>query len=302
MKRRPRLPILLAVLLVVGAAAARGAGEAVSAVFQQANAAYEAKRFEDAIALYESLVREHGVVNGYLFYNLGNAYFRSGDLGRAILNYRRAQRLVPRFSDLARNLDASLAVLATDETAKREEPGDLWEYLNQVRRRYTLNETLGAFLVCYLAFTLALVVRLWGRERGWVHVLFPYVFWLSLAGCAVLGVAAAGTIHEQRVVRQAVVVAVEAPLRTGPGGNEDYPVRHKLAAGETVRLLEVHRAAGSRRQYAKVQAPNGLQGWTERENVEAVDWRSGDGAAGGPVGPTHERENATGDETKEGGL
>ncbi len=39
-----------------------------------------------------------------LFYNLGNAYYKQGDHGRAILNYRRAQQLAPRDPDIEANL------------------------------------------------------------------------------------------------------------------------------------------------------------------------------------------------------
>jgi len=59
--------------------------------------------FRSAAQRFESLVSS-GLVNGYLEYNLGNCYLQSGDLGRAILHYRRAQRLVPRDPMLADNL------------------------------------------------------------------------------------------------------------------------------------------------------------------------------------------------------
>jgi hypothetical protein len=53
--------------------------------------------------LYEAIIKE-GVNNGYLHYNLGNAYIRMGNIGPAILNYIQAQKWIPRDENLAANL------------------------------------------------------------------------------------------------------------------------------------------------------------------------------------------------------
>jgi tetratricopeptide (TPR) repeat protein len=74
------------------------AGSAVSAIaqpdaeFAKANREYAQGNFKEAIASYEALVRADEW-NANLFYDLGNAYFRMRDFGRAILNYERALAL-----------------------------------------------------------------------------------------------------------------------------------------------------------------------------------------------------------------
>src|SRR5438477_10884494 len=60
--------------------------------FAKANENYAAGHFQEAVNNYETLVRS-GEWSANLFYDLGNAYFRVGDLGRAILNYERALAL-----------------------------------------------------------------------------------------------------------------------------------------------------------------------------------------------------------------
>ena len=62
------------------------------AEFAKANQEYAQGHFKEAIAGYEALVRA-GQWNANLFYDLGNAYFRTRDFGRAILNYERALAL-----------------------------------------------------------------------------------------------------------------------------------------------------------------------------------------------------------------
>src|SRR5215510_16259269 len=57
--------------------------------FAKANQEFAQGHFKEAIAGYEALVGA-GQWNANLFYDRGNAYFRTRDFGRAILNYERA--------------------------------------------------------------------------------------------------------------------------------------------------------------------------------------------------------------------
>lgn len=68
-----------------------------------ANTLYNNGNYPNAIKEYESIVAE-GYISDKLFYNLGNAYFRDNKLGKAILNYSKAQRLNPSDNDIEYNL------------------------------------------------------------------------------------------------------------------------------------------------------------------------------------------------------
>src|SRR3954468_3399935 len=103
-------------MVTVGAALApvnplHAAGEAT---FEKANAAYSEGRFEEAATGYESLIRE-GKSHANLFYDLGNARYRLGDFGKAILNYQRPLPLEPRHPEADANLR-----LARDEARALE--------------------------------------------------------------------------------------------------------------------------------------------------------------------------------------
>lgn len=63
------------------------------------------EQYERALLHYERLVRDDGVRNGKLYYNIGNTYFRLGDIGRAILSYERAALYMPRDGDVRANLE-----------------------------------------------------------------------------------------------------------------------------------------------------------------------------------------------------
>ena len=72
-----------------------------------ANNLYIQNKFQPAADAYESLIQK-GVNNGYLYYNLGNTYIRLGKIGPAILNYIRAQKLIPRDENLQANLNFAI--------------------------------------------------------------------------------------------------------------------------------------------------------------------------------------------------
>ncbi len=85
----------------IAGAAASLSGEALA---QQADSAYSADNFVMAEALYLKALEAEGS-STTLFYNLGNAYYRQGNLGKAIVNYERALKLDPTNADARANLE-----------------------------------------------------------------------------------------------------------------------------------------------------------------------------------------------------
>src|SRR5947208_11437033 len=104
------------VLSVTNASAALNDGR-----FEKANSEYAASNFKEAISDYGSLVQS-GEWSANLFYNLGNAYYRTGDYGRAILNYERALRIDRQHPEAQANLR-----IARDETHGMELTPSLFE-------------------------------------------------------------------------------------------------------------------------------------------------------------------------------
>ena len=97
----------LSLLVVAGflclTIAPRSYATGADAAFAKANSDYAAGRFREAIAGYESLAKDRQW-SASLFYDLGNACFRVGDRGRAILNYERALALDPSQPEAQANL------------------------------------------------------------------------------------------------------------------------------------------------------------------------------------------------------
>ncbi|GAP67918.1 protein containing TPR repeat [Bacteroidales bacterium 6E] len=79
------------------------AGHANEEVIAQAGQHYMNQEFEQAIQLYEQVLAS-GKESAQVYYNLGNAYFKTGDMPKALLNYERAKLLAPGNEDIDFNI------------------------------------------------------------------------------------------------------------------------------------------------------------------------------------------------------
>ena len=91
--------------------------ESVESLKQKADDAYSMGKYQDAIAAYEAALQKGKSAN--LYYNLGNAYYRTDNITRAIINYEKARLLAPGDKDIVHNLD-----VARSKTIDNIQPGE----------------------------------------------------------------------------------------------------------------------------------------------------------------------------------
>ena len=245
--------LALLLLLLAGCARETTSGAQVA----EANQLYEAGRFTEATALFQTLV-DAGVMDGTVYYNLGNAYFKAGDLGRAILNYRRAQRLLPRDPDVAANLQ--LARTQTRDQLEVEDRSALVVLTRRVLVEWTtLDEAASLALgVWVVECALAVAAILWPQGRGGLR--YGIIVVGALLGLSVLSVGI--RVLDARGRIPAIVVAEAADVRSGPAA--DYLLEFTLHAGAEVRILE------NREGWVRVALPGDLQGWMPGEALETL--------------------------------
>ena len=153
---------------------------------------------------YQKLI-EAGQPSGVLYYNLGNAWFKAGQYGRAIAAYLQAQRLNPRDP----NLRFNLRFVREKVTGKDAPVGTAWQ---RALTALTLNEWVRLCAAMFWGWFLLLTLR--EVRPAWRKPLRPYV---ALAGVATLLLAIGLTAAwRQSQVRTAVVVRSEAVVRQGP--------------------------------------------------------------------------------------
>ncbi|MDR2771975.1 MAG: tetratricopeptide repeat protein [Elusimicrobiota bacterium] len=82
---------------------------------KNAQAVFDTGNYSQAIEIYETIISIDRIKNPYLYYNLSNAYFRNGELPKALLNLQRAKRLIPRNKDVRHNESYVEALLAQEQ-------------------------------------------------------------------------------------------------------------------------------------------------------------------------------------------
>ena len=229
-------------------------------IFAAAGAFYEDGNYEEAARTYQHLVGL-GYEDPTLFYNLANSYYKSDDLGRAILNYLRAKRFAPFDEDIAANLEFVRQQL--DSPNSRESATPVFVQLSEFVPWVTFNQAAIAALVSWLVAGVLAALYIWGgRFRTSMTV-------SRLAAVAVLCIFIFGSItigkHMDRLhwERIAVVTAESAGVYHGP--RESLDPRFSLDAGSEVRLID------RRGRWSKIGIfDTGVEGWVESASVEGV--------------------------------
>ncbi|UCD74026.1 MAG: tetratricopeptide repeat protein [Phycisphaerales bacterium] len=206
-----------------------------------------AEQFRLAAARFQLLI-DDGVVNGPILYNLGNAYLQVGELGQAILQYRRAERFIPADARLEGNLRFARS-LCRDQIAPSGQRALadallLWHHSTSPHFRLWL------FGVGYMLFWIILISWLF-RPPG---------FWRYPAGaCAVIWIACGTSLTMDLVTagshREGVVIQDEVIVRKGNGEGFAPQFEQPLHEGVEFRLAE------RRGDWLSIELPDGKTGW-----------------------------------------
>ena len=123
-----------------------------------ANQLYETGQYSQAVQAYQQLV-DQGFTDSALFYNLGNAYFKDGDYGRAIANYRRAQLLAPRDADIVTNLELARSRIVDHLEETGESNQGLFSAIGRWAQNWlTMNEVALFALAAWILFIFLLIL------------------------------------------------------------------------------------------------------------------------------------------------
>jgi tetratricopeptide (TPR) repeat protein len=237
---------MLSRLILVSVMALAPAG-----LYNQGNQLYARKDYAGAARAYQQALKAGPSAD--VCYNLGNALFKSGRIGPAIVQFRRAYYLHPRDADIGKNL---LFARSYRVDKVLTAPGPLARVLDETF--HLLSRSEAALLAAVTFLLAALSLSVWVARRGTMLIIGTVVLaTLSLFGLITQWVWA-GEVRAQ----PAVVVAPEVNALSGPG--EEFKQILLLHDGTEVRIRE------QRGDYLLVQLPGGSGGWIRSEAVERV--------------------------------
>jgi tetratricopeptide (TPR) repeat protein len=216
--------------------------------FDVANRLYSEGKFSDAKQHYESLVRA-GNLSANLFYNLGNAEWKLGNLGAAALNYERALRLEPTHPEARANLQ-----FVRNQTGAKVEAPRWWQrlFVDLKSGTYAITAAIAAWLAIFGFAAIALRVR---RETG--------ALWLGAIACILVCVYALSAIYFlEKNSSLAVVIGKRAEARFAPA--DTASLSDTLPTGSHVRVL---RELGA---WTYCELPNDARAWIASSAIERV--------------------------------
>jgi len=218
--------------------------------FAKANRDFAQGHFKEAISGYEALIRD-GQWTANVFYDLGNAYFRTGDFGRAILNYERALALAQHHPEATANLQ-----IARDEAHALElQPSWPERYLQFATvNQYSVTAAV-AFWVA--AFCLAALIFTPRRSAASISLLLVMLLVFAVAIFAIWQVERGSKGNALAIVTGK---DVQARLATADTANAVLA----LPPGSEVKILS------TRGDWTYVALPNNLRGWIPAKNAEQV--------------------------------
>jgi hypothetical protein len=264
----------LGLALLIAATVTGRAGAALSPDQQLAVAEEAARAYDEGIAVlrrdpeqarrlfresaerFQVLVDE-GVENGRLRFNLANAWLQAGELGRAIVEYRRAAALTPGDARLRANLEhaRSLGRTRLAPSGRRA----LGEALLFWHHRTSLSARRTVFVMLYLAFWALLLLRPWRR----VPLLLPAAGVLA-AGWLAVGISIATDARDAGRPTAGVIMRDDVVVRRGNGVGYEPRFEEPLHEGVEFELRE------ERGAWLFIELVDGQTGWIPAAAAELI--------------------------------
>lgn len=210
-----------------------------------------------AVMRFERIAGEGNIHNGKLYYNIGNAYFRMEDLGRAVLNYRRAAIYAPNDVNLRQNLEYARSK-CMDKIEVRQKTKIMntlffWHYDLSSKARAVI------FVVAAALFWAFALLRIFVRK--------PWTGWLAgICACGALLLLGSITAeaYTDYAQKSGVVVSREVVARKGDSETYEPSFTEPLHSGTEFDVVE------QRPDWYQVELADGRRCWIPVKSAELV--------------------------------
>lgn len=224
-----------------------------------ADSAYVKGDYKAAIEIYESLAANNGE-SADVYYNLGNAYYKSENIAKAVLNYERAILLNPDDEDIRFNLE--LARSKTVDKVAPEYKFFLMEWLEGIINLLSISAWSVLAVVSFVVMLLTLLLFLFGKsvstkKTGFIIALFS-LFITIFANLSALHRYHYLTERNDAVIMEPSVTAKSTPSNSGT----ELFVIHE---GRKVKISD-----DSMREWTEIELEDGNKGWIPSSSLERI--------------------------------
>ncbi len=232
--------------------------QAQNTPISKANTAYQKGEYKAAINEYELVLKTH-VESPEIYFNLANAYYKTGQIAPAILNYERAKLLAPGDKDIAYNLKIAQAQVVDKlkvvpqifyrrwiASVRNLFSADMWSYFS-----------IALFILCLMGFAMYLYSNKTGiKKLGFFLAFIALIF--SITTYAFASVKTAELTNRE----YAIIFSPSVTVKASP--DESGTELFVLHAGTKVKVLE------QLGDWSQIQLSDGNEGWLKKTAVEQI--------------------------------
>lgn len=232
---------------------------------QQADSAYTADNFTLAEKLYLEAIRCDGS-SSTIFYNLGNAYYRQGNLGKAIVNYERALKLDPTNTDASDNLEFVRSKITDRHVESGSVMSVLWHRIVGLFHADTWAWIAVLLFALFLAgaFTYVLSSVVFVKKLSFFGGIIVFLF---CAGAVIVSFAAANRMTDHST---AIILPPSAQLSTTPReARTQAEEAFLLHEGTKVEIVDSV-STTSEGKWFEVRVGTGERAWIKADDVEII--------------------------------
>ncbi|MEA4885397.1 MAG: tetratricopeptide repeat protein [Bacteroides graminisolvens] len=223
-----------------------------------ADSAYIRNDFTTAIQIYEMILRTGESAD--IYYNLGNSYYKIGDIAKAILNYERALILKPANKDIRSNLEIARAKTVDKVTDVPELFFITW------LKSITNSMGIQSWAIIAISFFLLFIVSIYifffstkivARKTFFILALFFLVF------CVIANISAAFQRRVRLNRMNAIIISPSVTIRSTP--NDNGTSLFILHEGRKVFIKD-----DSMKDWKEIQLEDGNVGWVKKNDLEVI--------------------------------
>jgi len=226
--------------------------------FEEGNQLYLSGDFSGALDRYQQIV-DQGYGSAPLYYNLGNTYFKLGNVGRSVLYYERALRLNPGHADVRANLEMARS-LAADDIARLPTFWVVraWRWWVGLLSPTWLAWTVAVF---YVTTIVGLIASLLGR--GGAVAVGRRVALIAASLFIVFGINLTAQRFSLGQPEEAIILSEEVLVQSAPSDDRSLQV-FTIHSGTKVRVDQL---SGD---WAEIVLEDGKVGWVRRDAFEII--------------------------------
>lgn len=227
-------------------------------MMKQANAYYQSEKWDEAIESYEQVLN-NGLESAPLYYNLGNAYYKKGVIGKAILNYERALKLEPGNDDAEFNLN--LANARTVDKIREVPKLFLLEWWDMLVAFLTPSGWAFIVFIFFLLFLVSIGLYLLSGNLT-LQKTSIYSGIVSIAILVITIVLLISSVDRKTSYDYGILLTDIVTAKGGPGeGDSDAFVIHEGMKFEIQDQVD---------QWSMIKLPDGKVGWIPQSTFEQI--------------------------------